>query len=438
MRHWPGNLVRFLAITLVVLVAAVLYGLGRLGLRLVVWRRARRAALAAGLRGRILRRGMMLLGATFIKLGQVMSTRPDLLPPQTIHHLRKLQDTLPAFSPRRARKILEAELGGRVEDHFAELDPRPVAAASVAQVHRARLRDGREVAVKIVRPDVRHTIERDGRLMVWFARLLELSKKLRLSQPVAHTREFIAGILEQTDLRREADNYTRFRANFAGVPGVRFPVVVPEKSSERVLTMSFERGRKLDALGPGDHSALAKVTRTTFLKMCFEDGFVHADLHPGNMLLADDGDLVIFDVGLCKFLTPDLHLQLVDFARCVAMGTAGDFVAHLRRFHTYMGDVDWDEVRRDAEAFAGRFRDGKAAEIEMGVFIKEVFEIARKHHIQPLPEMTLILVGVVTAEGLSKRLAPDVNTFHEMAAFLMPLVARLGLGAAPATPARAG
>jgi ubiquinone biosynthesis protein len=433
MLHWPGNFIRFLAITLVIVVALVIYGLGRLGTLLFIWNRDRRRAAVAGLRGRILRLSMMALGATFIKLGQVMSTRPDLLAPETIEHLRKLQDKLPAFSFRKARKIIEADLGGRLEDHFSELDEQPVAAASVAQVHRGRLKDGTEVAVKIVRPDVRRTIQRDGRLMVFFSKILELSKTLRLSQPVAHTEQFIAGILEQTDLRKEAEHYARFKTNFAKVAGLRFPTVYPAASGGSVLTMSFERGKKLDALGGGDHASLAKLTRTTFLKMCFEDGFVHADLHPGNMLLADDGTLVIFDVGLCKFLTPDLHIQLVDFSRCVAMGTAADFVAHLKRFHTYMGKVDWVEVQKDAEAFVARFRDGRAAEIEMGIFIKEIFAIARKHHIQPLPEMTLILVGVVTAEGLSKRLAPDVNTFHEMAAFLMPLIARFGLGT-PASP----
>ncbi len=437
MLHWPGNILRFVAITLVIVLASLAYGLGRLGLRLFVWNRARRRAAAAGLGGRILRLSLMALGATFIKLGQVMSTRPDLLAPEAIEHLRKLQDKLPAFGFRKVRRIIEADLGGRLEDHFQELEPRPVAAASIAQVHRGRLHDGTEVAVKVVRPDVGHTIQRDGRLMIFFCRVLELSKTVRLSQPVAHTREFIAGILEQTDLRREAEHYTRFRANFAGVAGLRFPRVFAAQSAGRVLTMSFERGKKLDALGDGDHAALARLTRTVFLKMCFEDGFVHADLHPGNMFLGEDGALIIFDVGLCKFLTPALHLQLVDFSRCVAMGTAGDFVAHLRRFHTYMGDVDWAEVQRDAERFVAQFRDRQAGELEMGVFIKEIFAIARKHHIQPLPEMTLILVGVVTAEGLSKRLAPGVNTFHEMAAFLMPLIARLGLGTPATAPATA-
>ncbi|MCA9679401.1 MAG: AarF/ABC1/UbiB kinase family protein [Kofleriaceae bacterium] len=435
MRQWPGNVVRFLAIVLVVVVGAIAYGVARLATLLLYWRRARRRAAVARLRGRLLRWAMTLLGATFIKLGQVLSTRPDLLEPETIDELRHLQDRLHAFGYRKVRRIIEADLGGRVEDHFAELDRRPVAAASVAQVHRGLLHDGTEVAVKVVRPEVRGTIERDGRLLHFFARIAELSRTARLSRPVDHCRELIDGILMQTDLRGEAAHYERFRANFAGVPGLRFPTVFPAQSSERVLTMSFERGRKIDALGAGGHPELALVTRRTFFKMCFEDGFVHADLHPGNMLVGDDGDLVIFDVGLVKHLDAELLLQLVDFSRCVAMGTSADFVGHLRRFHTYMGDVDWDEVQRDAEAFVARFRDRTSAELEMGVFIRDVFAIGRKHKIQPLPEMTLILVGVVTSEGIAKMLDPGVNTFHEMAAFLMPLAQRLGLG--PAAPAPA-
>ncbi len=430
MRRLPGDLLRVFEVALVTLISLIVYLVARLGTLLFFWKRARRRAAVARLRGKVLRRALATLGATYIKMGQVMSTRPDLLPPETIDELRKLQDRLPAFAFAKVRRIIEQDLRGPLAQHFQEIDERPVAAASIAQVHRARLLDGTEVAVKVLRPNVRRRIERDGRLMIFLSRLLAISPAVRLSDPVGHAKQFIAGILGQADLRNEAAHYARFYTNFAGVPKISFPRVFPAHSAERVLTMTFIRGRKIDALGQAD-AELARLTRTAFFKMCFQDGFVHADLHPGNMLITGDGELVIFDVGLVKDLEHDFMLQLVDFSRCVAMGTSKDFVNHLRRFHKYMDNVDWPAIERDAEGFVSQFRNRSVAELEMGAFIREVFALARRHQIRPIPEMVLVLVGVVTAEGISKMLAPDVNTFHEMASYLLPLIAKFGLDQQP-------
>lgn len=430
MRRLPGDLLRILEISLVAFVCVVLYLFARLGTLLFYWNGERRRAAVARLRGRLLRWSMATLGATFIKMGQVMSTRPDLLPPEVIDELRKLQDKLPAFSFRKVRRIVEEDLGKPLAECYAEFDEKPVAAASIAQVHRGRLKTGEEVAVKVLRPNVRRRIQRDGRLMIFWSKVLALSPSARLSDPVGHARQFIDGILTQSDLSAEAAHYARFHTNFAGVPRVSFPHVYPELSATRVLTMTFVRGRKIDSF-PRPNADLALRTRSAFFKMCFSDGFVHADLHPGNMLVTDDGELVIFDVGLVKDLGYDFMIQLVDFSRCVAMGTSQDFVNHLRRFHKYMEGVDWAAVERDSEAFVSQFRNRNVAELEMGVFIRDVFAIARKHKIRPIPEMVLVLVGVVTAEGISKMLAPDVNTFHEMAAYLLPLIAKHGLDKKP-------
>ena len=198
--------------------------------------------------------------------------------------------------------------------------------------------------------------------------------------------------------------------------------------------MEFIRGRKIDALGPGIHKDIALLTRTSFFKMCFEDGFVHADLHPGNMLVTDDGNLVIFDVGMVKLVTEAILRQFIDFAKCVAMGQSGDFVNHLRTFHTYMEGVDWEAVTRDSDAFMAKFREQNAANLEMGKFANDMFALARNHGIRPVPELMVVLVGVITAEGISKMLDPDVESFKEMAQFLMPIVARLGLAGATSTP----
>lgn len=380
------------------------------------------------LRGRVLRAALTRLGATFIKLGQVMSTRPDLFDPELIEELRALQDRLPAFDGARARAQIEGALGARVDALFELFEDVPVAAASVAQVHRARLHDGTEVAIKVLRPDVRRKTERDATILLALARLAMVHPHARHADLAGHLAHFVDGVLAQTDLRTEAENYAVIRANFEGFPGVRFPRVHAELSAERVMTMDFVRGKKIDALEPGEHPEVAARMRTAFLKMLFEDGFLHADMHPGNMLVMDDGTVAIFDVGLCKQLGEELLVQYIDFNRCLVMGTTADYVRHLRTYHSYAeGSMDWAALERDVDAFRAEFDGKTASDLEFGALIDRVFTLARRHGIRPVPDMTLMMVGLVTAEGIGKQLDPTSDSFGEVARYLTPILARRGM-----------
>jgi ubiquinone biosynthesis protein len=392
-----------------------------------------RSKAVAHLRGRTLRGMFAALGACFVKLGQVLSTRPDLLDPELIDELRQLQDKMPPFPFARVRTLLAAELGGSADDHFAELDETPVAAASVAQVHRGRTKGGAEVAVKVLRPDIHDKVARDAAILISVAKVIAWHPTWRLSDPVGHMEHFVSGILDQTNLRLELTNYDLFRQNFAATPGVRFPTVYPALSGERVLTMELLRGRKPDNLPPGDHTALAARLQRITLKMCFEDGFFHADLHPGNIFITDDDEICIFDVGLVKKLPDDILLQFMDFTKCVAMGSPADFVNHIKRFHSYAATVDWVALERDTVAFLAKFRSQNVGELEMGELMNELFALGRRYRVQPPPDLALIFVGLVTAEGIGKQLHPKNNLFADTAQFLMPLLAKRGLELAAPT-----
>ncbi|HTQ48542.1 MAG TPA: AarF/UbiB family protein [Polyangiaceae bacterium] len=417
---------RILIIAAIVWLSTARYVVGRIGTLFVRGKDERRAAVAR-LRGRILRDSMERLGATFIKLGQVMSTRPDLFEPELIDELRVLQDQLPPFSADDARRIVEQDLGGPVEKRFAAFDA-PIAAGSVAQVHRAELHDGTEVAVKILRPDVHAQVERDAAILLGWARLLELLPSVRASAPREHLAHFVRGIVEQTDLRQEAANYATFRKNFASFEGVRFPRVYEDLSGPQVLTMEYVRGRKVDALGPGNHGVVVDRLRNALLKMLFEDGFVHADMHPGNFVVTDAREIAIFDVGLVKGLTDEMLVQYIDWNRCLVMGTTDDYVRHVRTYYVRdRDDVKWDELTRDVDDFAKSFRGKTAAEIEAKDLINQALAIGRKYGLRPVTEMTLILVAVITCEGVGKQLDPTSDSFAKIAEYLTPILARRGM-----------
>ena len=226
------------------------------------------------------------LGATFIKVGQIMSTRPDLLPPHIIQALAKLQDDVGPFPFAQVRTTIEEDFGRELSSLFTEFSPLPIASASVAQVHKARLPSGELVAVKVRRPDIEELCTFDLGVMRLYARVLELIPSLRLLAPLDSVEQFGRAIRMQLDFTVEAQNNRRFTRNFATLPEVCLPRLYDDLCSRRVLVMEFIDGVKiLDFKRSGvEPRRLGLLGFRVMLKMIFADGFVHADLHPGNIL----------------------------------------------------------------------------------------------------------------------------------------------------------
>ncbi len=395
-------------ITLVAAVCVVAYTAGSLR-RLAIRDPMARAEDRSRWRGALLRWSFTQLGAIFVKIGQLASSRPDVFSPGVIAELRTLQDHVPPFAFRRVRTTIERSLGRPVAELFAGLDPVPLAAGGMAQVHRAVLANGDEVAVKVLRPGIRARIHRDGRLVLWLAHVAHaVSARARAADTIGHARTLVAAIVAQADLAHEARNYERFRSVFADSPAIAFPRVYAEYSTRDVLVMELVHGVPINQIQPGQVAGVTSALRDAFLAMCFEHGLVHADLHPGNIFVREDGVVVLLDVGLVKYLSDAVIDQIVDLARWLVIGGAAP--------------PGWEDARADFEAFMTRLRGRSIREIEVSALVGELFALARKHHIRPITELSLVLLGMVTIEGIAKRLDPDANTIVEVARYLGPRI----------------
>jgi ubiquinone biosynthesis protein len=354
------------------------------------------------------------LGATFIKVGQIMSTRPDLFPPHIIHELEKLQDDVGPFAFRHVQRILVEELGRPLDQVFAELSPMPVASASVAQVHKARLvasLGGQVVAVKVRRPDLERIVDFDLRVMRMFARILCISPSIRLLAPVESVEEFGRGIRMQLDLTIEAKNNRRFRQNFTGDPDVTFPALVDELCRPRVLVMEFIEGTKILNFRqtPSDPKRLAQIGFRTMLKMVFEDGFVHADLHPGNIFITRDDKVCILDLGLVGELDGRHKAGYARYFAAWAQGDGKTMAKLMSELSPSERIPDYEGFERAVCEFVARYYGKKLGEVQVSTVFLDMMAILRRYRVRANATFTLVNIAIAVTEGIGKQLDPDVD-----------------------------
>jgi len=372
--------------------------------------------------GRALVRLATTLGATFVKVGQIASTRGDLLPRALITELATLQDQVPPFPFAAVRDTIEADLGRPLEAIFAHFDPTPVAAASVAQVHRAVLRaSGDVVAVKVRRPDILEKVRLDRSILLFVARLLErLIPSLRLISLEAAMRNFCDAVAEQIHLGREAHNNQRFTANFADDPDVHFPRLYPDGCSDAVLTMEFIDGVRESELEAHriDVRRVVEAGMRCVCRMIFLHGFVHADLHAGNLRFFPDGRVVLLDLGLTGSLCDEDRLAT---ARTLFAFATGDGPTVARLFFEnapYKRTPDYAAYEREMAELVRSLHQRGLGSMQVTLEIGRIFDILRRHHIQARSHMTMVNLALMTAEGLGKRLAPELSLTDEAIPYL--------------------
>ncbi|MBU0702289.1 MAG: AarF/ABC1/UbiB kinase family protein [Chloroflexi bacterium] len=357
------------------------------------------------------------LGPTFVKLGQVMSTRPDLLPPSYVAELVKLQDTVPPveWAPIKAR--IESELGAGVDELFATLDPIPIAAASLAQVHAATLPDGDHVVVKVQRPDIQKTIETDLEILFDLARLLQARTVLsEVYDLPGIVEEFAVTLRAELDYYREGRNADRFRANFAAESYLYIPQVYWDLTTRHVLVLERIGGIKiddieaLDAAGY-DRSRIAIHAARMIIKEVLEDGFFHADPHPGNFIVMPGEVIGAMDFGMVGHLSQRMRTDLIRlYIVAVQMDEEG-IVDQLVAMGVVDGVLDRAGLQRDVTRLLRKYHGMPLGAIRAREVIEEVMPVAFRHHLRLPSDLWLLGKTIAMMEGVGLQLDPDFDVF---------------------------
>jgi ubiquinone biosynthesis protein len=364
-----------------------------------------------------LRQALDDLGPTFVKFGQLLSTRSDIIPEGVLFELQKLQDTVASIPLEVAQAVIERELGTPVEKLFAGLDPVPLGSASIGQVYEARLHGGEQVAVKVQRPEAPERVAADLALMRDLAALLDARFGDRIFIDVKElVAEFEGVIRRELDYEAEARNARRFAANFAGTP-VKIPAIYTELSTARVLTMEFIEGTRFYdirplLLTPAERRRVATMGAEAIFKMAFEDGFFHGDPHPGNLILTPQGELALLDFGMVGFMSRG---DIEALSRLFIAVIQRDAAAALRGLEglgvRYAPEVR-EPLEQELSEFLYKYSGLSVGEVTLGQALSELISLVRRYRLSMPPVFPLLTKALVTAEALARSIDPTINVYE--------------------------
>lgn len=367
------------------------------------------------------------LGPTFIKLGQIMATRPDLIPMSLVHELRRLQDDVPPFPFEDVRRQVETQLGRPLEQAYLEFDPLPLGAASIGQVHRARLPTGERVVVKVRRPHLEEIVETDIDILLFIAGVAQdnLSEAKNLDL-VGTVEQFARSIREEIDYTREAHNMVRFMELFGEMEGIKVPRVYPSHSGKQVLTQEFIEGIKASRMDELRASGLdlgraAQAGTRCVLRQIFEFGFFHADPHPGNLFVLADGRLAFIDFGQMGLLDEKAIDDLLVFLVAILFNDTKRLIRLLQKLGLLDEFADAAPLTLEINEILRRYYGQSVEKVDIARFITDVFEVIAKHDVRIPSHLFLMGKSIATMEGVVQDLYPQYNPIASIRAPLLEI-----------------
>ncbi|MDA8171830.1 MAG: AarF/ABC1/UbiB kinase family protein [Nitrospiraceae bacterium] len=368
-----------------------------------------------------LRRAFEELGPTFIKFAQVLAARPDIVGAEYADEFKKLLDEVPPFPAPEAIEVIERELGLPMEKVFRSFDERPVAAASIAQVHTATLMDGSEVVVKVQRPGISDIIGEDIQILTAIARLVErYAAEVRFFNPVGLIEEFARTVKKEMNFVQEAKNCCRFRRDFEGNPDIRFPQIYPEFLTEKVLVMERIYGVRIDDIkrideGGFDRLKLARAGVDAYFKMVFTDGFFHADPHPGNIFVTPEGQLAFLDFGIVGAVTDELKDALASTLIALINKDYDRLIENYITLGYVRPDIDLETFRMDFKSELVELLEPMygltLGEINLAEYLSTFLTLAMRHNMRIPPELMLINKSLLILENIGLELDPAFDFF---------------------------
>src|SRR5882672_10362314 len=355
------------------------------------------------------------LGPTFIKLGQLLSTRGDLLPEPYLEALARLQDQIEPFSFDEVEQIVSSELGGRISKLFAEFDREPAAAASLAQVHRARMRDGRMVVVKVQRPGVREIIVKDLEALEEITEFIdahtEIGKRYEFSNMLSELRQ---SLLRELDFQTEAGNLRRLRSSLREFERILIPEPIEDFTTSRVLTMDYIAGKKITNLSPLrlmelDGPGLSEELFRAYLKQILVDGFFHADPHPGNIFITDDDRIAIIDLGMVGRLSGSFQGNLLRLLLAISEGRGDEAAEVSMKMGEPKPNFDKRDFERRVANLVAQHSDATLNQIDAGHVVLEITRISADCWFRLPPEFTLIAKALLNLDRVVYTLFPDFD-----------------------------